>query len=169
MTDFCGEPTTKDHPCKWNESENGPCPWHSDEKGDTDANTRKTELEYHPEVKDIVVGCLQAGDTIPEACAEATISPDQYHEWRKRGRKDDAKEIFSDFNDETWRARKTASKQDRSRLKEFCFDQGDARTLYKIHMNQYGDTYEEEGAEPDTAEITVTSEVVEVTDGPEAT
>lgn len=145
MTEECGyEDTASGKPCKWNESEKGPCPWHSDEG---DANTRNTVLEDQPEVKEIIVGELQAGATVPEACAEAGIRKSAYYEWRKRGREEDSANIFSEFVDETTHARRIASKQDRNRLKDKCIENNDTRTWYKLHHDQYGDSYGQEEEE----------------------
>jgi hypothetical protein len=144
--DICGSTdTSSGEPCQWNESERGNCPWHSDEHKDED-NTRNTLLEEQPEIKEIIVGELQAGATVPEACAEAGIRKSAYYEWRKRG-KNNPESIFSEFAEETTHARRIASKQDRNRLKDKCIENDDTRTWYKLHHDQYGDTYGKEEPE----------------------
>ena len=145
--EICGyENTTSGEPCKWNEAEKGPCPWHSDER-DGETNTRKTLLEEQPEIKDIIVGELQAGATVPEACAEAGVRKAVYYKWRKRGQEENAADIFVDFVDETTHARRIASKEDRRNLKRACIENDDTRTWYKLHHDQYGDTYGKEEQE----------------------
>jgi DNA-binding protein H-NS len=138
--DICGAETTKGTPCK---RKSGSCPWHGD---DADAETRKTLLEERPEIKEIIVGELQNNATVPEACSEAGVSKRQYYFWREKADETD-KDIFRNFRDETTRARRIASRNDRRDLKEKCKESGDTRTWYKLHHDQYGDTYGEEERE----------------------
>lgn len=140
----CGEPRSDGDACQWDVDAKGPCPFHGD---NADPNTRDTLLEQQPEIKEIVVGELQAGATVPEACAEAGISKNQYYDWCNRGDEPDCKPVFSDFSDETTHARRIASKQDRQNLKERCMETDDTRTWYKLHHDQYGDTYGKEESE----------------------
>ena len=144
MQDICGAESSDGTPCEWNESERGECPYHGE---DADPNTRNTLLEDNPEIKEIIVGELQAGATVPEACAEAGVSKQVYYKWRDLGRGEDAEQPFVDFMDETTHARRVASKQDRQRLKDKCIENDDTRTWYKLHHDQYGDTYGEEDRE----------------------
>ncbi len=141
MTEMCGAETTQGHPCQNNADS---CPWHGD---DASADPRKTLLEEEPSITELVAGELQRESTVPEACAEANISVDQYKKWYARGNKDDAKEIFCTFRTECRRARMVAAGSDRKGVKEVAEAQGDARTLWKAHMQQYGDIYAEEGVE----------------------
>jgi hypothetical protein len=138
MTEKCGAPTTKDRPCQ-NDADS--CPWHGE---DATAEPRKTLLEEQPEIKEIIVGELQAGATVPEACAEAGVTKDQYYDWNRRGKESDAKDVFSNFSNETTHARRIASKEDRRNLKSTCIENDDTRTWYKLHHDQYGDTYGQE-------------------------
>lgn len=136
--DICGAETTKDKPCQ-NPADS--CPWHGE---DATAEPRKTLLEEQPEIKELIIGELQNGATVPEACAEAGVSTDQYYDWNRRGKENDAKEVFSEFSKETTHARRIASKEDRRDLKGMCQENGDTRTWYKLHHDQYGDTYGQE-------------------------
>ncbi|MFC6973638.1 hypothetical protein ACFQL1_01500 [Halomicroarcula sp. GCM10025709] len=157
MTDdeICGSTDTDSgEPCQrsagWGrDSDTGPCIDHADEDGGTG---RTSLLEQDESIIEVMAGALQAGATVPEACAEARISVDQYHKWRRRGDNDDAKELFRKFRNETARARRVAARQDRSEVKQQAKETGDTRTLYKIHHDQYGDTYDEEGGDGDAAE-----------------
>jgi len=142
MTDeICGAETTQDHPCQ-NPADS--CPWHGE---NATAEPRNTLLEEQPEIKEIIVGELQAGATVPEACAEAGVTKDQYYDWNRRGKESDAKKLFSEFSKETTHARRIASKQDRHNLKQRCIENDDTRTWYKLHHDQYGDTYGQEEAD----------------------
>ena len=136
--DICGAETTKGEPCQ-NPADS--CPWHGE---DATAEPRKTLLEEQPEIKELIIGELQNGATVPEACAEAGVSTDQYYDWNRRGKENDAKEVFSEFSKETTHARRIASKEDRRDLKGMCQENGDTRTWYKLHHDQYGDTYGQE-------------------------
>lgn len=152
--DICGELTGEDTPCQraagWGrEEDTGPCIDHSDEDGGTG---RTCLLEEDPSIVEVMEGALQSGATVPEACAEARITVDQYHKWRGRGESDDAPELFRKFRNQTARARRIAARQDRSNVKEHAEQAGDTRTLYKLHHDQYGDTYDEEGGDGDAAE-----------------
>jgi len=136
MTDeICGAETTQDHPCQ-NPADS--CPWHGE---NATAEPRNTLLEEQPEVKEIIVGELQAGATVPEACAEAGVTKRQYYLWRDKA---DDNDLFRDFRNETTHARRIASKQDRHSLKQRCIENDDTRTWYKLHHDQYGDTYGKE-------------------------
>lgn len=143
--DICGADTSKDRPCQ-NPADS--CPWHGD---DATAEPRQTLLEEKPEIAEIVAGELQNAHTVPKACAEANISTDQYHDWYHRGKADDAKEVFREFRKQCRRARMIAASTDRNSVKEIAREKGDARTLWKAHMQQYGDIYAEEGAEETAA------------------
>ena len=146
--ELCGAPTTKGRPCQ-NAAES--CPWHGE---DAHAEPRKTLLEEQPEIKDIIVGELQAGATVPEACAEAGVRKSAYYQWRNRGKEDDVPAIFTEFTEETTHARRIASKEDRRNLKDRCKETNDTRTWYKLHHDQYGDTYgQEEEDERDTGDV----------------
>lgn len=152
--DICGEPTGEGEPCQraagWGRDEDsGPCVDHADGDGGTG---RRCLLRDDPSITDLVAGELQNGATVPEACAEAGISVDQYHDWRRRGRADDSEELFSKFSKETTRARRIGAKRDRERLKDLLMENGDTRTWYKLHHDQYGDSYDEEGGDGDAAE-----------------
>ena len=143
MKGTCGSTeTSSGEPCKWNEEDKGPCPWHSEERKD-ETNTRQTMLEESPEIKEIIIGELQNGATVPEACAEAGVTKRQYYLWRDKAGETD-KELFRDFRDETTRARRIAGKNDRRNLRERCMETDDTRTWYKLHHDQYGDTYGKE-------------------------
>lgn len=152
--DICGEPTGNDTPCQraagWGRDEDtGPCIDHADGEGHTG---RTALLERDPSIIEVMEGELQNGATVPEACAEARITVDQYHKWRRRGEADDADELYRKFRKQTARARRIAAKRDRSNVKEIAEQTGDTRTLYKIHHDQYGDTYDEEGGDGDAAD-----------------
>jgi len=142
--DICGSTnTTSGEPCNFTPGDS--CPWHDSENP---AEGRKTRLEENPELKDLIVGELQAGATVPEACAEAGLSSTQtYYNWRDRGREENPEDVFLEFLEETTHARRIASKNDRRELKSECKERGDTRTWYKLHHDQYGDTYGKEEAE----------------------
>jgi len=140
-TELCGAETTQGHSCQ---NKAGSCPWHGE---DSTAQPRQTLLEEEPHIAELVAGELQNESTVPEACAEAGISVKQYHDWYGRGKEDDAKDIFREFRSEAKRARMVAAGSDRRNVKDTAQEQGDARTLWKAHMQQYGDIYAEEGAE----------------------
>lgn len=136
---ICGSTdTTSGEPCQRKADS---CPYHGT---DDSPKTRKTLLEKHPEIKDIIVGELANGATIREACAVdgVGISTETYYEWRRRA-EEDGNSIFSDFSEETARARRRAARKDREELKAACRDSDDTRTWYKLHHDQYGDTYGE--------------------------
>ncbi|AFZ73029.1 transposase [Natronobacterium gregoryi] len=158
--DICGEPTGPDgdgEPCQraagWGRDvDHGPCVDHADDVGGTG---RRSELEQNDSIVDLVAGELQNGATVPEACAEAGISTSSYHEWRRKGEASDAdadEDVFVEFLEETTRARRIGAKRDRERLKELIAETGDTRTWYKLHHDQYGDSYREEGGDGDAAE-----------------
>lgn len=152
--EICGESTGDGEPCQrdagWGrDADTGPCLDHADEAGGTG---RTALLEEDPSIIDVMAGALQSGATVPEACAEARISVDQYHKWRGRGDHEDAADLFCKFREETARARRVAARQDRSMVKEEAKAAGDTRTLYKIHHDQYGDTYDEEGGDGEAAD-----------------
>lgn len=141
---ICGSTnTTSGEPCQFSPGES--CPWHNT---DDPSEMRKTLLEEEPQLVDLVAGELANEKTVPEACAEANISIDQYKKWYARGDNDDAKEIFCTFRTECRRARMIAAGSDRNSVKQEAKENGDTRTLWKAHMQQYGDIYAEEGAEP---------------------
>ena len=75
-----------------------------------------------------------------------------YHEWRRQGEADDALDEFAEFLEETTRARRIGAKRDRERLKKLIAETGDTRTWYKLHHDQYGDSYDEEGGDGDAAD-----------------
>lgn len=142
--DICGSTnTTSGEPCQFSPGES--CPWHD---VDEPPRTRITLLEEEPHITELVAGELQNESTVPEACAEAGISVSQYEKWYARGRDEDADDIFRDFRRECRRARMIAAGSDRETVKRHARENGDTRTLWKAHMQQYGDIYAEEGAEP---------------------
>lgn len=138
--DICGcEDTTSGDPCQFTPGDS--CPWHNTDK--PAQNGRETILEKDPSIIDLIAGCLQNGDTVPEACAEAGISEDSYYRWQRKGKQQD-EGIYADFRKEAARARRIAGKRDREELKRACRDSDDTRTWLKLHMNQYGDVYGDE-------------------------
>jgi len=153
--DNCGcEDTTTGEPCQraagWGRDvDEGYCIDHADGAGGTG---RKSELEKNPSITELVAGELTNGATVPEACAEAGIGTTAYHDWRRKGEADEADGVFAEFAEETTRARRIGAKQDRERLKDLIAENGDTRTWYKLHHDQYGDTYDEEGGDGDAAE-----------------
>lgn len=153
--DICGSTDTySSNPCQraagWGrDADGGPCVDHAEGEGGTG---RRCALKQDGAIIDLVAGELQTGATVPEACAEAGISTSAYHEWRRKGQADDADAVFVEFLEETTRARRIGAKRDRERLKDLIADTGDTRTWYKIHHDQYGDTYDEEGGDGDAAE-----------------
>ena len=157
MTDdeICGSTDThSEEPCQrtagWGrDADSGPCIDHADDAGGTG---RRSELEQSPEIVDLVAGELSNGATVPEACAEAGISTSAYHEWRRKGEADDAPEVFVEFLEQTTRARRIGAKRDRERLKDLIAEEGDTRTWYKLHHDQYGDSYDEEGGDGDATD-----------------
>jgi len=131
------------------DADSGPCIDHTDTEHGTG---RVCELKRDESITELVAGELQNGATVPEACAEAGISTSAYHEWRQRAEADDAADVFVEFLEETTRARRIGAKRDRERLKELIAENGDTRTWYKLHHDQYGDSYDEEGGNGDAAE-----------------
>lgn len=137
--DICGADTTKGGQCQ-NDADS--CPWHNT---DNTPERKQSNLELNPDLTDLVADRLSAGDTISEACAEVDdISEEAYYRYRRRGKKDDAKDIFKRFRKETTRARRQAGKRDRAELKQAMRDADDTRGWLKLHMNQYGDAYGDE-------------------------
>lgn len=156
--DICGSTDTHSgEPCQrdagWGrDADSGPCVDHVDDDRSTG---NRTELEKDGSITDLVAGELQNGATVPEACAEAGISTSAYHRYRDRGdpnTNDDPDPVFREFWEETTRARRIGAKRDRERLKDLIAEEGDTRTWYKLHHDQYGDSYEEEGGDGDAAE-----------------
>lgn len=152
--DICGEPTGEGEPCQrtagWGrDADHGPCIDHSDDDGSTG---RTALLKEDESIIEVMAGELQNGATVLEACAEARISGKQYRDWKRRGEADDADEVFREFRRETMRARRVAARHDRSDVKEEAKATGDTRTLYKLHHDQYGDTYDEEGGDGEAAD-----------------
>jgi len=153
--DICGSTDTHDsEPCQrtagWGrDADSGPCVDHADAAGGTG---RVCELKRNESIIDLVAGELQNGATVPEACAEARISEDQYYDWRRRAQADDSDEVFSKFYKETERARRVDSKSKRERLWEEAVKQGDLRTAYKLYHDQHGDAFGEESSGEDDAE-----------------
>ncbi len=144
MAEKCGAETTQGHPCQ---NPAASCPWHGE---DATAEPRQTLLEEEPSIAQVVAGELQNEKTVPEACAEANISINQYNKWYARGADDDAEDVFRNFRRECRRARMIAAGSDRDNLKNLAREAGDTRTLWKAHMQQYGDIYAEEGSEETT-------------------
>lgn len=153
--DICGSTdTVSGDPCQrdagWGrDTDASPCIDHADGDGGTG---RQTLLQQDDSITDLVAGELQNGATVSEACAEAGISTSAYHEWRRKGEADDAADEFMEFLEETTRARRVGAKRDRERLKELITETGDTRTWYKLHHDQYGDSYDEEGGDGDAAD-----------------
>ena len=153
--DICGSTDTDSgDPCKrpagWGmDADSGPCTDHSDSGTGTG---RRTELEKDPSITELVAAELQSGATVPEACAEARISTSAYHEWRRRGQRDDPKDVFVEFLEQTGRARKVDSHEKRRQLWQKAMDEGDLRTAYKLYHDQHGDTFDEEGGDGDAAD-----------------
>lgn len=148
--DICGSTETADgEPCGNTPSEDDGLCWIHSSNTDSDPG-RKNKLEEDPSIAEIVAGCLQNGDTVPEACAEAHISVSAYHRYLERGKRhfdDGVESVFRIFWEQATHARRVGSKNDRSMLKEKCMQTGDTKTLYRLHHDQYGDTYDEEGGD----------------------
>lgn len=137
--DLCGAPTSKGGECQ-NPADS--CPWHN---VDETPPRHQSNLERNPDLVDLVADRLSAGDTVAEACAEVDgITEEAYYRYRRRGQKDDSKEVYQRFSKETARARRQAGKRDRAELKQAMRDADDTRGWLKLHMNQYGDAYGDE-------------------------
>jgi len=159
--DICGSAdTSTGEPCQFSPGDS--CPWHDP---DADPDTRKPTLKQDTDLTDRVADRLAAGDTVAEACAEVNgVSESSFYEWRQRGRNESGT-VFSEFLEETTRARKGAGRKDRAELERALRETGDTRTWYKLHMKQYGDQYgdEEMDMRDESNAVEVESEVVTVT------
>lgn len=138
--DICGEIKGDGETCTFTPKyDDGKCGHHTDETPDGD--NKKSLLERNESIMDLIAGEVQNGATIGEACSEADIGRGTHDGWMAKGKEPDSKEAFTKYRREVTRARRTAAKNERRQLKTMCAEQGDTRTFWKIHQEQYGDLY----------------------------
>lgn len=128
-----GEPCT--YPAKYPD---GKCGHHTDTDG---VNEKKSMLEENPGIAELIQGEIQNGATVSEACSEANVAQSTHGNWMQKGKDENAKDIYKEYRNGVMRARRTAAKNERRQLKVMCAEQGDTRTYWKIHQEQYGDLY----------------------------
>jgi len=147
MTEECGAQTSNGGTCSFKEKyPDGRCGHHTDH---TDTSTGKqSTLEQHPEIVDLMAQEIQQEATISEALAEVEektglVIPRSTHDnWIAKGKQAGEDGLYKEYRSQVTRARKLAVRSDRGDIKNRAKEQGDIRTLYKFHMEQYGDLYE---------------------------
>ena len=145
MPEECGERKNNGEPCTYpGKYPDGKCGHHTEVEGVGD---KQTLLEENPSIAELIQGEIQNGATISEACSEANISKSTHGNWMQKGKQQDASEIFQEYRKGVTRARRTAAKNERRQLKQMCAEEGDTRTFWKIHQEQYGDLYAGESEE----------------------
>jgi len=145
----CGYVKNDGEPCSFSPKySDGRCGHHTDVDGGSSGPTSR--LEDNPEVAELMAEEVRQGATVLEALAEVEektgvyITESTHRNWMQRGKSDTEQTIYKDYRTGVMRARKTAARSERRQLKQQCIDNGDTRTLHKIHKEMYGDLYDGE-------------------------
>lgn len=168
MTDECGHIKNDGEPCTFpGKYPDGKCGHHTEH---TETNTgRPNKLKQNKELINLIGDEIEQGATIPEALAEVeqktgvTIARSTHGKWMSKGKREESDEIYKKYRTEVRRARTKAARNDRKLLTQTCREQGDTRTWYKVHKEQYGDLYAEDmlGGEDATPVFNVPEDIVE--------
>jgi len=145
--DICGYVKNDGEECTFSPKySDGRCGHHTDVDGGSSGPTSR--LEENPEVIELMAEEIRQGATVLEALAEVEektgvyISESTHRNWMQRGKSDTKQTLYKDYRTGVMRARNNAAKSERRKLMQECIENGDTRTLHKIHKEMYGDLYD---------------------------
>ena len=171
----CGATTQDGGTCSFNANyDDGRCGHHTDVKETSPG--KKSKLENHPELIDLIEEEMNRGATISEALAEAEektgiiLSRSTHDNWMQKGRQADAKAVYAEYRSMVRRSRERGKKTDRNSIKQAAQEKGDVRTWLEVHKMQFGDLYnEEDSTEDKTVPFAIPEELIDEWQPHEAT
>lgn len=154
--DICGHIKNDGKQCQFSPSyPDGKCGHHTEHNDTTQG--RPNKLKENQEVINLIGDEIEQGATIAEALAEVeqktgiTIARSTHGKWMAKGKREESEDIYKKYRTEVRRARTKAARKDRNLLTQTCREQGDTRTWYKVHKEQYGDLYDDDMIDDDEA------------------
>ncbi|QLG62819.1 transposase [Halorarum salinum] len=170
--DVCGyEDTHSGEPCKraagWGrDADTGYCRTHADDD-DADGPPAHRETKLTKERQEGIAAAIESGKSIASACRMHGIQPATFYNWMDRGEGED-EGPFADFFDRIVRAKGYGEDHYVQPIIEIAKEQGDLATLMSLLKQRYPDSWGDVDRGEQAGGITVTSEVVEISeDSPE--
>ena len=156
MTEKCGAPTTKGHPCQ---NDAASCPWHDENPPDTG---RPSKLSHERQEK--IALAVEQGKSITSAARMVGVDRTTVYGWLEQG--EAAKEggednEFTEFYDRLTRAKGHGEDKYFNVIWEMAKEEGDHRFLASLMKQRYPDSWGETdtGVDADTVTIEVSENV----------
>ena len=159
--ELCGAETSKGGTCK-NPIES--CPWHNTDN--PPKNGRPSKLTHS--VQEAIASDIERGRSMRSAARKQDLTPQTIMNWMQRGEADleehKANE-YTDFFQRITRAKGYGEEWYMKTIIELAEENEDHRFLMSLMKQRYPDSWGETETGVEATEITVTSDVVEVTEG----
>ena len=159
--ELCGAETSKGGTCQ-NPADS--CPWHNTD--DPPENGRPSKLTHS--VQEAIASDIERGRSMRSAARKQDLTPQTIMNWMQRGEADleehKANE-YTDFFQRITRAKGYGEEWYMKTIIELAEENEDHRFLMSLMKQRYPDSWGETETGVEATEITVTSDVVEVTEG----
>ena len=159
--ELCGAETSKGGTCQ-NPVES--CPWHNTDN--PPKNGRPSKLTHS--VQEAIASDIERGRSMRSAARKQDLTPQTIMNWMQRGEADleehKANE-YTDFFQRITRAKGYGEEWYMKTIIELAEENEDHRFLMSLMKQRYPDSWGETETGVEATEITVTSDVVEVTEG----
>jgi len=159
MTEKCGAETTTGEPCQ-NPADS--CPWHNTEN--PPENGRPSKLTHAKQ--EAIAADIEQGLSMRSAARKQDLTPQTVMNWMQRGESDleeDKANEYTDFFERITRAKGYGEEWYMQTIIELAQENEDHRFLMSLMKQRYPDSWGETETGVDASEVTVESEVVEVT------
>jgi transposase-like protein len=159
MTEKCGAETTSGEPCQ-NPADS--CPWHNTEN--PPENGRPSKLTHAKQ--EAIAADIEQGRSMRSAARKQDLTPQTVMNWMQRGESDleeDKANEYTDFFERITRAKGYGEEWYMQTIIELAQENEDHRFLMSLMKQRYPDSWGETETGVDASEVTVESEVVEVT------
>jgi hypothetical protein len=163
MQDICGAETTDGSPCEWPLDDKGPCPYHGDKT--IEDNGRPSKLTRERQEK--IAGAIEGGKSITSAARMAGVDRTTVYGWLDKG--EAAKQAgedneYTEFYDRLTRAKGHGEDFYFSLALELAKENEDHRFIASLMKQRYPDSWGDTETGVEAADITVESDVVEITE-----
>lgn len=162
MTDeTCGYETSGGTPCELPACrDDGRC-WHHTDLEEPEDVGRPTKLTY--ERQEQIARAIEEGKSMNSAARMAGVTPQTVHNWMERGEGEE-EGVFAEFFERVARARGQGEDGYFETVLEMAKENGDHRFIASLMKQRYPESWGNTETGVDAADITVNSDVVEVTE-----
>lgn len=164
----CGELKNNGDPCTYGAKyPDGKCGHHTDhDTGASNDEGRPSKLSYERQEK--IAADLEAGKSLNSAARKVGITPQTVYNWIDRGESEyeegNRENEYAQFFERITQARGYGEEHYFQTVWEIAKEEGDHRFLASLMKQRYPDSWGETETGVESADITVTSDVVEVTE-----